>query len=231
MYAESYELNVTPAEGEAGSLLEYTNEDLFSYPAFLCYNAPVPLFRYLKLVNATRRLAKTLFPHEKWIKTGPHIWVADSRLTEKAKESDKWEREMAQVRILTGRGSVVYFLPEEKNEEKGKMYPDTVIDGEITELKTVSGNRSTLGTDFRQGYKQGAALAKIHTNTEKHSVFIRLLSDISVGSVKAKIAGELKNRTGNGHFICYFENTGNLYTWTYDELRGIIGKQIPVGMT
>jgi hypothetical protein len=49
------------------------------------------------------------------------------------------------------------------------------------------------------------------------------LSDISPGSVKAKIAGELKSRSGNGSVICYFEVSGMLYYWTYDELRGIIG--------
>ena len=55
-----------------------------------------------------------------------------------------------------------------------------------------------------------------------HSVFIRLFSNLSPGSVKAKIAGELKNRTDKGRFICYFEVPGTLYSWTYDELRGIM---------
>jgi hypothetical protein len=41
----------------------------------------------------------------------------------------------------------------------------------------------------------------------------------------SKIAGELKDRTGAGAFICYFEDTGELHTWTYDELRAIIGKK------
>jgi hypothetical protein len=96
-------------------------------------------------------LASTLFPGEEWVLKEPNIWVAKSRLPEEYREKDKWEREMSQVRILTGRGSVAYFLPE-----------------------------------------------------KKHSVYIRLLSDISLGSVKAKIAGELKHRPGTGHFICYF---------------------------
>ena len=56
-----------------------------------------------------------------------------------------------------------------------------------------------------------------------NSVFIRLLSDISVGSVKAKIAGELKNRHDEGSFICFFEKTGELCIWTHEELRAIIG--------
>jgi hypothetical protein len=71
---------------------------------------------------------------------------------------------------LTGRGSAAYFLPEKKNEDRGKIYADTVIDGEVTELKTVSGNRSTLGTDFKQGYKQGKALVEGRAVTQKHSV-------------------------------------------------------------
>jgi hypothetical protein len=151
-----------------------------------------------------------------------HIWIAKSRLPEEWREPDKWEKEMSQVRILTDRGSMAYFLPEKKNEGKGKIYADTVINGEVTKLKTVTGNRSTLGTDFRQGYKQGAALVKGRTVTQKHSVYIRLLSDLEIDSVRAKIAGELKNRTGEGNFICYFEHTGHLFTWSYDELRSII---------
>jgi hypothetical protein len=168
-------------------------------------------------------LASALFPGEEWVLKEPNIWVAKSRLSEEFRERDKWEREMSQVRILTSRGSVAYFLPEKKNEDKGKIYADTVINGEVTELKTVSGNRSTLGTDFKQGYKQGVALLEGRTDTEKHSVYIRLLSDLSVGSVKAKIAGELKNRPGMGHFICYFEVPDLLYCWSYEELRAIIG--------
>jgi hypothetical protein len=115
-------------------------------------------------------------------------------------------------------------LPEKKNEGRGKIYADTVINGEITELKTVSGNRSTLGTDFKQGYKQGAALTKGRSDVEKHSVYIRLLSNLEVDSVKAKVAGELKNRPDKGHFICYFEHSCKLHTWSYDELRSIIGR-------
>jgi hypothetical protein len=168
-------------------------------------------------------LASALFPGEEWVLKEPGIWVAKSRLSEEFRERDKWEREMSQVRILTSRGSAAYFLPEKQKDDKGKTYADTVINGEVTELKTVTGNRSTLGTDFKQGYKQGAALVKDRAVTQKHSVYIRLLSDISLGSVKAKIAGELKNRMGMGSFICYFEVSGILYYWSYEELRAIIG--------
>jgi hypothetical protein len=175
-------------------------------------------------VEISRRLASILFPNEEWIQKELNIYVAKSRLIEETKEWDKWEREMSQVRILTDQGSVAYFLPEIKNANKGQMYADTVIDGVIMELKTVSGSRTTLGTDFRQAYKQGAALLKNHPYIQEHSVFIRLLADLSVGSVKAKIAGELKHRSDPGSFICHFEVLRELFTWSYDELRGIIGK-------
>ena len=163
-------------------------------------------------------LASALFPSEEWIPTEANIWAAKSRLVQEKKEPKKWAREMSQVRILTGRGSVAYFLPERLVQgETGNTCADLVLDGEIVEMKTISGTRTTLGGRFRYGYKQGALLLK------KHSVFIRLLSDISVGSVKAKIAGELKNRLDQGSFICFFEKTGELYSWTYEELRSIIG--------
>jgi hypothetical protein len=41
----------------------------------------------------------------------------------------------------------------------------------------------------------------------------------------SKIAGELKDRTGQGRFMCYFEASGELHVWTYDELRAVIGKK------
>jgi hypothetical protein len=112
----------------------------------------------LENIEKSFALASTLFPKEEWVLKEPTIWVAKSRLPEEYRERDKWEREMSQVHILTSWGSAAYFLPEKKNESKTKIYADMVITGEITELKTVSGNRLTLGTDFRQD-KQGATLA------------------------------------------------------------------------
>jgi len=174
-------------------------------------------------------LASVLFPHEQWIPTEANIWVAKSRLIEKYREPEKWEREMSQVRILTGRGSVAYFLPEsEKKKEPNKRYPDMVLDGTVLEIKSVSGTIKTLGLEFKRGYKQGRSL--LATNlpanypSQGHSVFIQLTSNMKIEVVKAKIAGELKNRMDEGSFICFFEQSGELYSWTYTELRAIIGK-------
>ena len=169
-------------------------------------------------------LASTLFPNEEWIPHGESIFVAKSRLRNLPKERAKLTREIEQLQVFINAESAVYFLPElEDNENPGKLSADTVIDGEIVEIKTVTGTRTTLETEFRKGYQQGAYLCGIAPEIKEHSVFIRLFSNLSPGSVKAKIAGELKNRTDNGRFICYFETSGTLYSWTYDELRGIIG--------
>ncbi|MDR1128764.1 MAG: hypothetical protein LBL20_05575 [Treponema sp.] len=136
-------------------------------------------------------LASVLFPGEEWVLKEPGIWVARNRLPEEYKEPDKWEREMSQVRILTGRGAVAYFLPE-REKKKGKtglMCADLVLSGVVTEMKTVTGSRVTLGTEFRFAYRQGAVLLSDYPGIEGHSVYIRLKSDLSVGSVRAKIAG------------------------------------------
>jgi hypothetical protein len=93
------------------------------------------------------------------------------------------------------------------------------------EMKTLSGTRETLGTQFKTGYKQGFAVLEKYTGIREYSVFIRLISDLFVASVKAKIAGELKERHDRGRFICCFENIGELHSWSYDELRAIIGKK------
>jgi hypothetical protein len=104
------------------------------------------------------------------------------------------------------------------------MYADTVIDGVIVEIKTVSGNRTTLGKSFRRGYKQGRSLLKKHGMTAEHSVFLRVFTPFCIDSVRTKIAGELKDSTDEGCCICYFEAREELYFWTYNELRSIAGK-------
>jgi len=178
-----------------------------------------------ELWESSFELAKALFPLEEWIPTEPNIWVAKSRLPQQKKEPKKWEKEMFQVRILTSRGSIAYFLPEMIIKSViGSKSADLVLDGEVVEMKTISGDRETLGGKFRYGYNQGAILLKNCKITKKPSVFIRLLSDIPINSVKAKIAGVLKYRYDEGKFICFFETTGELHIWTYDELRSIIGK-------
>jgi hypothetical protein len=176
-------------------------------------------------------LAAALFPNEEWIPHGKGIFVAKSRLIGGHREQAKLYREIADVRILIGRGSTAYFLPERfddgeiiKDDAIHNMHADTVIDGVVVEIKAVSGNRATLGKSFRRGYKQGRSLLKKHGITAEHSVFLRVFTPLSVDSIRAKIAGELKNSTDKGCCICYFEAAGELYFWTYDELRAIIGK-------
>jgi hypothetical protein len=168
-------------------------------------------------------LASALFPGEKWVLKEPNIWVAKSRMMDSPWERAKLAWEMEHVRILVQQGSVVCFLPEVGNTgTPGLLSADTVINGEIVEIKTVSGTRATLGHEFRKGYKQGASLSKQFPDIKSHSVFIRLFSDLPLASVKAKIAGELKDRPDSGTFFCYFEVLGELYSWSYEALRAII---------
>jgi len=170
----------------------------------------------------SQKLAIHLFPNEKWLKTENNIFVAKGRLEQWKKETEKQEKEMAQVRILTQLGSVAFFLPESAAGQSEQRCADIILNGTVTEMKVVTGKRETLGWEFKKGYKQGKSLIQRFPDIKEHSVFIRLLSDLPVDSVRAKIAGELKERTGGGKFICFFETTNKLYTWDYDELRSII---------
>jgi len=179
-------------------------------------------------------LASALFPLEKWIPHGEGVFVAESRLSGSRKEQAKLYREISDVRILTRQGSVAYFLPERidewksaKDDDLHSMHADTVIDGVVVEIKTVSGNRATLGKSFRRGFKQGRSLLNKHRIFADHSVFLRIFTPFSIESVRAKIAGELTNSTDSGYCICYFEAAEELYFWTYEELRAIVGKKNP----
>ena len=170
-------------------------------------------------------LVSALFPQEDWILKEPGIFVGKSRVRNTPRERAKLAWEIEQIRVLITPENTVYFLPElENNDKHGKLSADTVINGEIVEIKAVTGTRVTLGTEFRKGFKQGAYLCERLPQMKTHSVFIRLFSNLSVGSVKAKVAGELKDRSDKGRFICYFEVSETLFSWTYDELKGLIGK-------
>ena len=184
---------------------------------------PEPSDQYRLNVKKSYLLASTLFPLEEWIAHRRGIFIAKSRLRNTSKERAKLAWEIEQIRVFTDSESAVYFLPVFENKDNyGKLSADAVIDGEIVEIKTVTGTRATLGTEFRKGYKQGAYLCGILPEMKAHSVFIRLFSNLSPGSVRAKIAGELKNRTDDGRFSCYFETSGILYSWTYNELRSLM---------
>jgi hypothetical protein len=177
-------------------------------------------------IEKSQALASALFPNEEWIPHGKGIFIAKSRLIGRHKEQAKLYREISDVLILIGRGSAAYFLPEHFDDNnRDKKRADMVMDGFIVELKTVSGNRTTLGKSFKRGYKQGLSMIETYPEIKmEHDVFLRLYTPFTVESVRAKIAGELKGTYDKGRCICYFESTEELYFWTYDELRAIVGK-------
>ena len=145
-------------------------------------------------------LASTLFSHEEWIPHGKNTFIAKSRLTGGHKEQAKLYREIADIRVLTRRGSVAYFLPERLAVNiKGKRLADMVMDGAIVEIKTISGNRTTLGKSFKKGYKQGLSMLEAYPKIKaEHDVFLRLYTPFTVESVRAKIAGEIKGTSDKG---------------------------------
>lgn len=171
-------------------------------------------------------LAKALFPHEEWIPYEASVFIARSRMGKNYKEQVKLYREISDIRILISLGSVAIFLPEVSDKKnKRKRYADTVLDGAILEIKTISGNRTTLGKSFKKGYKQGLSMLETYPHVKaEHNVFLRIFTPFTIESVRAKIAGEIKNTTDRGCCICYFETTNELYYWTYDELRNIVNK-------
>jgi len=159
----------------------------------------IPNISELTRLNTEKSLilASKLFPLEEWIPHGEGIFVAKSRFSGGHKEQAKLYREIADARILTGRGSVAYFLPERiYDKKKSKRCADTVLDGAIVELKTISGNRTTLGKSFKKGYKQGLSMLETYPEIKaEHNVFLRLYTPFSIESVRAKIAGEIKTHS------------------------------------
>jgi hypothetical protein len=71
-------------------------------------------------IEKNRAVAAMLFPDEEWVQTDSRIWVAKSRMCERENERDKWDKEMAQVKILTNRGSIAHFLPDLEKKRRDK---------------------------------------------------------------------------------------------------------------
>jgi len=65
----------------------------------------------------------------------------------------------------------------------------------------------------------------IRSSTE---LLLKLRRFLATGQLWVNLSGwELKSSTDKDCCICYFEATGELYFWTYDELRDILVNKNP----
>jgi hypothetical protein len=81
-----------------------------------------------------RDKAASLFPNETWREIEPGIFIAAGREPRVKNQRQVIEKELAQARILTARGSAVYLLLEITDPARdGVKHPDAVVDGYLME--------------------------------------------------------------------------------------------------
>ena len=190
---------------------EYVGTARNSQPKGIKHNKKDNVF-ISSYVTKAEKEAKRLYPNEKWIQKGNGIFVAESRENKTIKkdgkintnELNKLKTELKSAKVLAQHGHTVYFAPEENTSK----HFDAIINGSVeTEIKTITGNRNTIGKEFKKSLKQS------------NNVFLDLFTDESVISIKSKLRGELMATEAKDGFIyCYFRKIKKLYLWKKEDL-------------
>jgi hypothetical protein len=155
-----------------------------------------------------REAAEGLFPHEKWEALEAGIFIAKSRMPRSAEQINVLEKELRQARTLAGRGSAVFLLPEAATpEEKHIKHPDAVVNGDVTEFKTVTG-----------GIRQVEARYK-EARAKTDRVFLTIDAPLSRHEVTRKLSGYIGRKGYSGGVIsAYFTESKEFYCWREEEL-------------
>jgi hypothetical protein len=109
-------------------------------------------------MEATKELAMSEYPGNLWVEKldqidlGPNIRAAAVRRLVNKRQRATLDKELRQARFLADEGRTVYLLPEQG--PKGEKHPDAIIDGRVTELKTVTGKLIQVWDRFKEGRKK-----------------------------------------------------------------------------
>ena len=96
-----------------------------------------------------REVADKFFPGEQWKQVEDEIYVSTRRAIGK---KSNYLDELRDAQILRNLGSTVYLAPEVRSDREKKF--DAIVNGLIFEFKNVSGNMSTLETQFLRSRSQ-----------------------------------------------------------------------------
>jgi hypothetical protein len=96
-----------------------------------------------------------------------NVKVAESRFPKSPEQRSILRKELLQAEMLAKLGNSVYLIPE--RSAYGAKPKDAIVNGELFEFKTVTGNARTLEGEFRRAKKKGNDV----------NVFISVESNIS----------------------------------------------------
>lgn len=127
-------------------------------------------------IQENMKIAKKMFPNETWEEKYKNVFIANSRNPINKQQKSVFEKEFETSKNAAKNSHIIFMLPE-KSKNKN---PDILMDGELTDIKMVTGNIKTLGRRFVEGMDQGK------------NVYIQVESDFSIEQIKNKIKGEKK---------------------------------------
>ena len=150
--------------------------------------------------NDSIELAQKMFPNEKFIEQEPNIFVSEYRIPKNKQQKEVFEKEMKMAKIAKKCGHTICLLSEKGT---GKN-PDSIMDGEVTELKNVTGNIKAVGKRFSEAMKQGK------------NVFLNIESEMAIHDVYKKIKGEINaNDYKKGRIFVFC--SGKMYVWRVEK--------------
>ena len=137
-----------------------------------------------------------------------NVRVAESRIPINADQRNILRKELRQAEILAKLGNSVYLIPE---RSRYKIRPkDAVVNGELFEFRTITGNSKTLEWEFRDAKKKG-----IDT-----SVFINIESDISRDEARRRVGSVLRRHPEyTGKIIMSFDSGESTYFWDTSSFK------------
>ena len=159
---------------------------------------------------------------ENAIKINENLFVAKERFEEGHKGNNQpvYEKELAVAEMMSASGHTVFLLSETGVGNAAGKHPDAVMDGFLSEIKVISGNRNRIGKNFLKSQKQA-----------RTSVLRIMDESATLQDCINKIYGSLKiaidSFADGGNRACwvfldregpYFVNLGNLVRKAKEEL-------------
>ena len=137
-----------------------------------------------------------------------NVKIAKSRAPISPDQRNVLRKELRQAEILVKFGNSVFIVPEYIGYKKRPK--DAVVNGELFEFRTVTGNAKTFEWEFRDAKRKG-----VDTN-----VYINILSDISKDEVRRRIGVVIRRHPEyTGHIVMSFDDGENTYFWDTGSFR------------
>jgi hypothetical protein len=136
-----------------------------------------------------------------------NVKIAESRLPRSPEQRSILRKELLQAEMLARLGNAVYLIPE--CVAYGEKPKDAVVNGELFEFKTITGNARTLEGEFRRAKKKG----------DDVNVFINVESDISRKETLRRITLVLRRHSEYSGKVVIAWMKGIPHFWDSDNLR------------